>query len=137
MKQNYAFSFSMNKTGLPLIVVSMYNKNICFLIDTGSTINLLNNQVYDHFKDKIPIVSDAELIGIDGTKQSVERVIVDFTFEDKVYSSTFTIFDATLAFKQIEVDSGIQIHGILGNEFLVENEWIIDYEKKCIHYPTF
>lgn len=134
MKQNYPFSFSMNKTGLPLIVVSMYNKNICFLIDTGSTINLLNNQVYDHFKDKIPIVSDAELIGIDGTKQSVERVIVDFTFEDKVYSSSFTIFDATLAFKQIEVDSGIQIHGILGNEFLIENEWVIDYEHLQIKY---
>lgn len=137
MKQNYPIQFSINKTGLPLIVVSVLNKNICLLIDTGSTINLLEKRLFEHFKDKITVCSNSELIGIDGIKKSAEKVNLNFTFEDKEYSAQFTIFDTTLAFHQIEKDSNIQIHGIIGNEFLVENEWIIDYEKKCIHYPTF
>ena len=134
MKQNYPFSFSMNKTGLPLIAVSIYNKNICLLIDSGSTMNLLDKRVYEYFKDEISVISSSELIGIDGIKQYTERVKLNFTFEDTEYNTHFNLFDTSLAFNQVEKDSDIQIHGILGNEFLVENEWIIDYEKYSIWY---
>lgn len=137
MTNKYPLNYALSKTGLPLIAVSIYNKNICLLIDTGSTMNLIDKKVHEYFKDKISVVSSSELIGIDGIKQSAERVNLNFTFEDTQYSTQFTIFDTSLVFHQIEKDSNIQIHGIIGNEFLVENEWIIDYEKKCIHYPTF
>ena len=33
------------------------------------------------------------------------------------------------AFSSIKNESGIEVHGILGNNFLVENKWIIDYGK--------
>ena len=137
MKKTFPLHYGLTRTGLPLIVVNIFNHNLCLLIDTGSTQNLLDKRVYEYFKENITVCSNSELIGIDGIKQSAERVNLNFSFEGTEYSSQFTIFDTTLAFHQIEKDSDIKIHGILGNEFLLENEWVIDYEKLHIQYTSF
>ena len=133
IKSTFPLSYSMAKSGLPLIAATLFDKNICLLIDTGSTMNLLDKKVHEYFKDKISVISSSELIGIDGIKQSAERVNLSFTFEDTEYNTHFNLFDTTLAFNQVEKDSDIQIHGILGNEFLVENEWILDFEKLAVY----
>ena len=35
-------------------------------------------------------------------------------------------------FKDIEVESGIQVHGLLGTDFLLENKWIVDFNELTI-----
>lgn len=36
-------------------------------------------------------------------------------------------------FKGIEEDSEIQVHGLLGTDFLINNKWIIDFKELNIH----
>lgn len=31
--------------------------------------------------------------------------------------------------KHVQEESGVQIHGVLGIHFLVDNEWIIDFKQ--------
>ena len=45
------------------------------------------------------------------------------------------IMDATSAMAQVQEETGIQIHGILGIQFLLEHKWIIDFEKRTVSCP--
>ena len=58
-----------------------------------------------------------------------ETLTATFNFEGRDYTSTFSVLDASEAIKQVQDETGIQIHGVLGVQFLIENKWIIDFEQ--------
>ena len=126
----FPLTLGLQKTGLPLIVTSGKLKNLCFLIDTGSTHNTLFDFVYEHFKREFKLLDDTyKTMGIEGHYQEVPMIEATFNFEGKDYSSVFAVLDASDAVKNVQDEFGIQIHGILGIEFLIKNKWIIDFEK--------
>lgn len=125
--------FGLQKTGLPLIIISGKLKNLCFLIDTGSTHNILFSYVYEHFSDKFKILNNTQnIMGIEGEYKETPIIEGTFNFEGKDYTSTFSVFNATNAVVQVEEETGVQIHGILGIQFLIENKWVINFDKNII-----
>ena len=139
-KITYPINYGLSKTGLPLIAVEMEGNNICFLVDTGATLNLLDKRVYEHINknkgQESKSVDTVANFGIEGVETKAPRAELNFEFENGLFKTKFTIFDTSTAFNKVEEESGIQIHGILGNEFLLENEWIINYETLKIQYCT-
>ena len=130
---NYPLHFGLEKTGLPLIVTTEHPKNICFLIDTGSTENIIFQFVYTHFKDLFPrIEGNQGIMGIDGRMKNAFFVNAELTFDDLHYIASFAILEATDAIHKVYSDTGIQIHGILGIPFLVDNGCIIDFNNLYI-----
>ena len=126
----FPLTFGLQKVGLPLIITSGKLKNICFLIDTGATHNTLFDFVYEHFKREFKLLDDTyKTMGIEGHYQEVPMIEATFNFEGKDYSSVFAVLDASDAVKQVQKETGIQIHGVLGTAFLLENNWIIDFEQ--------
>lgn len=125
--------FGLQKTGLPLIITSGKLKNVCFLIDTGSTHNILFSYVYEHFSDEFKILNNTQnIMGIEGEYKETPIIEGTFNFEGKDYTSTFSVFNATNAVVQVEEETGVQIHGILGIQFLIENKWVINFDKNII-----
>lgn len=125
--------FGLQKTGLPLIITSGKLKNLCFLIDTGSTHNILFSYVYEHFSDELKILNNTQnIMGIEGEYKETPIIEGTFNFEGKDYTSTFSVFNATNAVVQVEEETGVQIHGILGIQFLIENKWVINFDKNII-----
>lgn len=61
-------------------------------------------------------------------------ITLPFNFEGQVYKPRFCVKPLLNAFKGIEEDSGIQVHGLLGTDFLLENKWIINFDKLDIEY---
>lgn len=133
MKLNSRLTYGIKKTGLPLIVVNINQHNLCFLLDTGSNKNLLDQKVYDYFKEEIEAVGSGEIFGLDGDKFATTIIKLSFNFENYSYTTNFNVFDSKDSFAAIEKESDIQIHGILGNEFFIENEWVIDFEKLTLY----
>ena len=130
----FPLAFGLEKTGLPLIVTSGKLKNLCFLIDTGSTYNLLFDFVYEHFKSEFKLFEGTyRTMGIEGHYKETPAIEATFNFEGKDYTSTFSVLDASEAIKQVQDETGIQIHGVLGVQFLIENKWIIDFNKYDIY----
>lgn len=74
-------------------------------------------------------------MGIEGNFQECKTVEATFNFEGTDYTSTFMIVDATSAMAQVQEETGIQIHGILGIQFLLEHKWTIDFEKRTVSCP--
>ena len=129
----FPLTFGLQKTGLPLIVTSGKLKNLCFLIDTGATHNVLFTYVYEHFKSEFKLLSEKQnIMGIEGHCKETPIIEATFDFEGSEYKSTFSVFDATEAIAQVQEETGVQIHGVLGVEFLIENKWIIDFDKLII-----
>lgn len=132
----FPLNFGLEKIGLPLILTSGRKKNVCFLIDTCSTHNMLFSFVYEHFKDDFRIIEEnQETMGIEGRFQESTTVEGTFNFEGTEYTSTFAVVKANDMITQLQEDTGVQLHGILGIPFLMENNWKIDFEKKVVTCP--
>ena len=126
----FSLTLGLQKTGLPLIISS---DNLCFLIDTGSTHNTLFGFVYEHFKDRFKVQEErCNIIGIDGVQHEAPTIEATFNFEGMNYTSYFAVLNASEAVMQVQEETGVQIHGVLGTLFLVENKWIVDFEQLTI-----
>ena len=131
----FSLNFGLEKTGMPLILTSG-KKNVCFLIDTGSTYNTLFSFVYEHFKDDFRIIEeDQKTMGIESRFQDSTTVEGTFNFDGTEYTSTFAVVKANDAIAKIQEETGVQLHGILGIPFLMENKWKIDFEKMIVTCP--
>lgn len=131
----FPLTLGLQKTGLPLILTSGKLKNLCFLIDTGSTHNTLFDFVYNHFKDEFKLLAETQsLMGIEGHYKETPTIEATFNFEGIDYTSTFSVLDASEAIRQVQDETGVQIHGVLGIQFLLESKWIIDFKKLELRY---
>ncbi len=129
----HSLLLSINKVRLPLVIVEVKNKYLCFILDTGSTCSLIDSTVAEYFKDIVEPIGDYCISGIDGAKHKVDMITLPFNFEDQIYKPKFCVKPLLDAFKSIEDESGIQVQGLLGTDFLLENKWIIDFKKYQIH----
>ena len=71
-------------------------------------------------------------MGIEGHYKETPIIEATFNFEGRDYTSTFSVLDASEAIRQVLDETGIQIHGVLGVQFLIENKWIIDFNSNKV-----
>ena len=107
---------SLIQVGLPLLIVKAQAKNLCFLLDTGSNINVLDKRVAEFFQLSGGTAQQQQF-GIDGTLQTTDVVKLTFSLEEREYKADFSVMDLSSAFGKVEEESGIQIHGLLGMLF--------------------
>jgi hypothetical protein len=128
-KTNIPINYGLLHSGLPLIVVEIKNQNLCFLLDTGSNKNLIDKRVSEFFRNEFVSVGEGKTIGIEGNHQENKIIKLDFKISNNQHTGRFYVSELNNTFAIIEQESDIQIHGILGNEFLIENEWILDFKN--------
>lgn len=130
----FPIGLGLQKIGLPLIVVQLFNNNICLLLDTGSNQNIIDKRIYEIFKDKIQLNDEVKQITTLGEPliNSFE-VILPFVFERVEYEEPFVCVENIEGFNAIKEESDIQLHGILGNNFFLKYGWIIDFDKIIIY----
>ena len=125
----FPLTYGLHQTGLPLIVVKVFENNICLMLDTGSNRNIIDHRIYDHFKDNLPQpATSSEVITLNGTATGT-TIDIPFNFENQDYQEPFLCTEQTEVFDKINEESGIQIHGILGNNFFLKHGWVLDFEK--------
>lgn len=125
---------SLVQIGLPLLIVQVQAKNLCFLLDTGSNINVLDRRVAEFFQLSGGTAKQRQF-GIDGELQTTDVVELAFSLEEQEYKANFSVMDLSSAFGKVEEESGIQIHGLLGCSFMEQQKWILDFEKLCLYTP--
>ena len=122
------------QVGLPLLIVKAQAKNLCFLLDTGSNINVLDRRVAEFFQLSGGTAKQRQF-GIDGELQTTDIVELAFSLEEQEYKANFSVMDLSSAFGKVEEESGIQIHGLLGCSFMEQQKWILDFERLCLYTP--
>lgn len=87
----YHLSFGLHKAKLPIIPIEIKEQYLCFILDTGSTCNLIDSTVVEYFKDIVEPVGDYCISGIEGTKHKVDMITLPFNFEGQVYKPRFCV----------------------------------------------
>lgn len=132
--------WSLQKAYMPLVVTYGKVEALCFLIDTGATHNVLFSHVYEGLKKELgdeftevfkkTIEEKQHIMGIEGSRTETHIVEATFNIEGIDYTSTFCILDTPDSIKIVaEETNGIQIHGVLGIQFLIENKWVLDFKN--------
>ena len=114
---------------LPIATFYQGDKEIVFLLDSGSDRNVFNKEALDALGLEYEIKENevTKLHGVGG-EQNVETCIMSFGTEDEKFTAEFLVTDIA-AFNMIKQETLVQIHGILGNPFLKENNVVLDYSS--------
>ena len=133
-KVKMSFRESMNLTELP--VVTFYNgtNKLNFLLDTGSNMCVINSRNIKSLS-YTKLNEGGTIHGMEGNIVGVEYISMDFTYNDKLYTSTFQVVDMQDAFDIVKQESGVTIHGILGSKFFEEYKYVLDF-KELIAYSN-
>jgi len=130
---NFPLTYGIYKTGLPLIVVKLFGNDVCMMLDTGSNRNIIDHRIYDHFKDRLKQSEiSSEVYTLNGTSAGI-TIDVPFFFENNFYHEPFLCTETSETFDKINEESGIQIHGILGNQFFLKYGWVLDFDRVTVY----
>ena len=99
------FYADATKVGMPFICVNEGGfQNAVFMIDTGSTCNVLFRYIYEQAKDQLEEAEGRYTItGIDGRPKEVKPVKGYVPFCGKKYEMTFLVRDDDAAEKEIDL----------------------------------
>lgn len=131
-KKVMSFKESLDLTELIIITAYQNNKKLNFLLDSGATDSAINIRELKHLKyEEMKEVN--VFFGIDGEQSYSKMVNLQFTINDKSYDTIFQVVDMSQALDLIKQESGVTIHGILGNKFFKKYKYILDYNKLAVY----
>lgn len=122
------FSAGFNLTEMPIVTFKQGNIKLNFLLDTGSNNSLINKSVVKKIKHN-PLETNTKVFGLDGNYNEVGLTVISIFYNNIEYTNEFMISDLDKPFSNIKKESGVTIHGILGNNFFTKNKSILDFEE--------
>jgi hypothetical protein len=127
------FSTSLiDSKNTPIVKFKNNKSELKFIIDTGSEISIIDDDYYLNHLQYFNYVSNTEcdINTLSGTVSS--GVIIATTVLDDNLLSQFYITDIDNIKKEVFINTGKNIDGILGCDFLYRNKSIIDFKHKVL-----
>ena len=103
------------------------------MLDTGSSQSIINESMLPSLDTK-KSEDSMIIVGVEGNKVSSDLCTMKVGYKDQEFAHTFAIKDLDEAFGVVKQESGVQIHGILGSDFLQKYKYVLDF-KELIAYP--
>lgn len=122
---------------LPIIALSNNGNVLNFLIDSGSNISHICAEYYEALDaELLGTYEEGEVAGLGATNTGV--TMCSTTLKDILgneYKVNLSVSNQLSAVaKSIEASTGVQIHGLLGTDFLKVNNYVIDFKALAV-YP--
>ena len=123
-------SLFLKEKSIPVITFKLDNNKINLILDTGSELNILNEDYYKSHSE--------HFILIDSVNNSINTVngvvlqktyIVETTLNDSI-NVRFNVMDITNMIDNIFYNQQIISDGLLGIDFFYDNNVVIDFKNK-------
>lgn len=121
---------------IPTISLSCNNHELTFIVDTGATSNMITHTIYDMGKK----IKDIEPYIMKGLVSSYLAKECELEFQIKmsyagrlikhIFLDVFTFIEHGSAISKTSVLNAV--HGLIGNDFIHKNKWIIDFAEEKI-----
>ena len=123
-----SFKEGLDLTELPIVTFRQGNNKLHFMLDTGSNISYIN---IDALKDLEveDLNASSATFGVEGTDIETKHYNIKIGYRDQEFVEEFGALDLSKAFASIEAESGIKLHGILGNKFFEKYKYILDFRE--------
>ena len=126
-KNQVSFREAYDLTGLPIVTFKQGKNKFNLLVDTGSTKSVVLPSLLEVIKS-IDLNEGGTIFGMEGNVINTSYVNIDFKLHKNEYSEKFQVVDMSSAFNSIKQDTGVTIHGILGNSFFENYGYVIDFK---------
>ena len=135
-QKEVSFRDTLRKAGIPIITFKQHNLDLNFIIDTGATTSLINDSCLNFIKDKELFVNRNDIVsGLDPTVEySTKRYLIPIELNGELLQTEFNSMDLNATFDSLKEESGIEVHGLLGSDFLEQNKYVLDYNRKTIYH---
>lgn len=131
-RSKISFKESMDLVELPVVTFYNNNRKLNFLLDTGSNVSHINKSVLSSL-DCEKINKENTVMGIEGKKIVSKVCDMILYYKNQKFEGEFSITDLNSAFNAIKKESGVHIHGILGNLFFQKYKYIFDFDNLAVY----
>lgn len=123
-----SFKESMDLAEMPVVTFYQGDKKFNFLLDTGSNYSHISKEAAKSIKGTM-IDTKAKVSGI-GEGETSAICKTTLSYKDKDYNIDLSVTNhLTDVFADIKKETGIQVHGLIGNQFFQEHKYILDFNE--------
>ena len=128
-KDNFSFKNAFKLTGLPILIFEQDGADLIFVLDTGSSVCVLDESSISKLKDFKYLDREDNLVDVNGGKVKRRYGLFKFKCDNIDFENEFLISDLTNIRESVKEDSGVSIDGIVGSDFFSKYQYIIDFNK--------
>lgn len=129
---NFEYVYSLPDYNLPIIKLKVGDKDVNFVVDTGSEANIISSSYYKENEKLFKVVKDYEyVLSTMDTETKMKSNIVETIVEDSI-TVNFVTMEINPMLNNISNKQGITVKGILGIKFLYDNNVVIDFSNNKI-----
>lgn len=123
-------SLFLKEKTIPVITFKLDNNKINLILDTGSELNILNEDYYKSHSEKFILIDSVNnsINTVNGTILQ-KTYIVETALNDSI-NVRFNVMDITNMINNIFYNQQIMTDGLLGIDFFYDNNVIIDFKNK-------
>lgn len=125
-KAKISFKESLDLVGIPVITLLNEGTKYHFVLDSGADSCFIDSNLLP--KDYVSPAS-TYAVGFSGEASSVGFAKLVLTYKDEKFDIIFKTSDLSSTFKAIKEQTGVQLAGILGSDFLSKNKYVLDYAE--------
>ena len=123
-----SFKESMDLAEMPVVTFYQGDKKFNFLLDTGSNYSHISKEAAKSIKGTM-INTKAKVSGI-GEGETSAICKTTLSYKDKDYNIDLSVTNhLTDVFADIKKETGVQVHGLIGNQFFQEHKYILDFNE--------
>lgn len=134
-KTKMSFMEAFNLTEMVIVTFMNNGRKLNFLLDTGSDSSYISRSAYNKgITGKKIEPKNINIVGSAGSSSSVETILAPLVYKDTIYDIEINVLDSLDdSFAAVKNDCGVQLHGLLGNDFLNKYNFVIDFEELTVY----
>lgn len=122
-----SFREGLDLAELPIATFVSKGKKLNFLLDTGSNNSIIDVNVLNSIDHEV--TGDTfNTIGIGGSGSTSYGCKLTIGYKNQEFNEDFNALDLKEVFGTIKSETGVNIHGILGNKFFEKYKYVIDFK---------
>lgn len=129
-KVGFPLKETITKEGVPIVTLKNGEKEFNFILDTGSTVSHIDSTIKDSLSDTEEVKGgNTTVVTANGSVEGNNSWIrVPLNYKKQSFIEDFMPLDLHDTFEDIKEETGIQLHGVLGNTFLRKYRYVLDYD---------
>lgn len=129
-KVGFPLKETITKEGVPIVTLKNGEEEFNFILDTGSTVSHIDSTIKDSLSDVEEVEGDnLTVTTANGLVESNNSWIrVPLNYKKQSFIEDFMPLDLHDTFEDIKEETGLQLHGVLGNTFFRKYRYVFDYD---------
>ncbi|WPP53275.1 aspartyl protease family protein [Catalinimonas niigatensis] len=124
-----------NLRGKPIVQVELNGKKAYFLLDTGSDLTVMHEDIADFYNFNIKeMVIPLKVAGVDGSTGGMNRASnIELKLGELSILTPYFSYDLSSVIKYIQSKTFLTISGIIGSDVMVKYGFVIDYGEELVY----